>query len=88
MRRSPFIEDQNADEISRRVVLAEFQRKHPFVLADGRRFSTLYCAARSAVDDKSLMPVKDELSGISYDFESCLRAAHGPNPAAKTSPVW
>lgn len=63
---------------------------HPFVLADGRRFATLYCAAhsvlqaRSVADMKKLIPVTNERNGEQFSMDA-LRGEK--NPLVKETPV-
>ena len=61
-----------------------FAEKHPFVLADGRRFASLYCAAQTVVvtGDFKLVPVIDTVMGLEYGMADCRRVASGPPPYA------
>ena len=56
-----------------------FREAHPFVLPDGRRFASLYCAAQSAEKGRTY-PITDESTGIDYDRSQCLIALAGPIP--------
>lgn len=59
-----------------------FEQAHPFVLRDQRRFASLYCAALTATADgiSSMVPIKDESSGIEYGaFECKAVLSKGPN---------
>jgi hypothetical protein len=66
-----------------------FKSVHPFVLKDGRRFKSLYCAAHSVFDRESnpgvLLPVIDESTGVEYGIGACRIAANGPTPGLPAS---
>ncbi len=68
-----------------------FRAAHPFVIADGRRFASLYCAAQSVtltmdmMERARLLPVIDEQTGTVHDLKSCLGACRGPLPGTVRS---
>lgn len=62
--------------------MTEFEYNHPYVLRDGRRFKSLYCAAQTVFmsernDTPNLIPVTCD--GIEYGM-SDLRSARNPHP--------
>jgi hypothetical protein len=51
-----------------------FRMDHPYVLADGRRFASLACAAASALHDGDAMfPILDERTDREYYKGECLK---------------
>ncbi len=58
-----------------------FEMVHPYVLPDGRRFASLFCAAHSALQYRGgqLLPVVDSSTGIAYDKYACQIEGH-PDP--------
>lgn len=50
---------------------------YPYVLADGRRFTTLSCAAHSVLacltnnESAKLLPIVNENTGCSYELADC-----------------
>jgi hypothetical protein len=62
---------------------AAFRARHPFVLNDGRRFASLFCAASSALADGQL-PIVHAFTKQQFDIGECRTAICGPIPAAET----
>lgn len=60
--------------------------RHPFVLADGRRFASLACAAHSVICARTrkwaavMLPITNEYDKRTYDWDQCLQAM-GPDNA-------
>ncbi len=49
---------------------------YPYVLADGRRFRTLSCAAHSVLANNQsakLLPIVNENTGCSYAMQDCMQ---------------
>lgn len=56
-----------------------FRARHPFVLSDGRRFASLYCAAKTALFDTQF-PVVHHFSKVVYEKSELIDATFGPLP--------
>ena len=70
-------------------MMLTFEQAHPFVLKDGRRFASLYCAAMTVLNGKdkpgNLLPGCDETTGKEFGMTECRVAATGPLPGITVS---
>lgn len=60
-----------------------FEEKHPFLLSDGRRFTTLVCAGHSCwcAAPKLKLTATDTRTGVIFESRDCIAAYRDRNSA-------